>query len=177
MPALNGKLPRDLVVTSAGEAQPGFHARYSATARLYRYVILNRPAPSALLGRFSWHVAEPLDVKAMRQAARALTGVHDFAAFGLPDAPGKSTVRAITRVGVRPWKSCLVLTVRGNAFLKHMVRAFVGALHTVGRGRLTPEDIETIRNSCDRTQCPFVAPAHGLCLVCVEYDGTRRCLD
>jgi len=91
---LNAALPEDLRVREAGRVgEPGFHARFSATSRRYRYVILNRPAPSALLGRFALHVRDPLDVGAMQRAAAELVGVHDFAAFGQPDAPGKSTVR------------------------------------------------------------------------------------
>jgi tRNA pseudouridine38-40 synthase len=171
--ALNGALPRDLVVRAADLAQPGFHARYDATERVYRYVILNRAAPSALLGRFALHVRERLGWEAMRAAARHLEGVHDFAAFGRPDAPGKSTVRAVRRVDVRPWKDCLLVTVAGNAFLRQMVRSFVGALLAVGRGALRPDDVIAIRNGRDRALCPPVAPAHGLCLVRVEYGGTR----
>lgn len=172
--ALNGTLPRDLVIRSAGLAEPGFHARYSATARVYRYVILNRIAPSALLGRFALHIEEPLDVAAMRAAAVHLEGIHDFAAFGKPEAPGKSTERQVSHVRVRPWKDALFVTVRGNAFLRQMVRSFVGALLAVGKGTLPPIAVKTIRESHDRALCPPVAPARGLCLVRVEYDGTRR---
>lgn len=175
--ALNGVLARDLVVKAAERAEPDFHARYSATARVYRYVILNRRAPSALLGRFALHVHDPLDREAMRAAARHLEGVHDFAAFGRPDAPGKSAVREVSRVDVRPWKDCLLLSVRGNAFLRQMVRSFAGTLLAVGRGALAPDDVITIRDSCDRALCPPVVPAHGLCLVRVEYGGTRRLRD
>ena len=171
--ALNGALPRDLVVRWAGLAPPGFHARYAATARVYRYVILNRLAPSALLGRFALHVPRPLRVAAMQAAGAQLVGTHDFAAFGRPDAPGKSTVREVARVDVRSWRDCVLVTVRGNAFLRQMVRAFVGTLLAAGRGALTPGDIHAILESRDRALCPPVAPAHGLCLVRVEYGGTR----
>jgi tRNA pseudouridine38-40 synthase len=171
--ALNGALDRDLVVKAASEAAEGFHARYSATARMYRYVILNRIAPSALLGRYALHIREPLDVAAMRAAAAELTGTHDFAAFGQPDAPGKSTVRHVDRITVMPWKDCLLLTVRGNAFLRQMVRSFVGTLLLAGQGKVSPAEVRAIRESRQRANCPSVAPAHGLCLVRVDYDGTR----
>jgi tRNA pseudouridine38-40 synthase len=172
--ALNGALPPDLVVRDGREAEPGFHARYSATARVYRYVVLNRAAPSALLGRFALHVREPLDVAAMRAAAAELIGTHDFAAFGQPDAPGKSTMREVTVVGVRPYRDCIFVTVRGNAFLRQMVRSFVGTLLLAGQGRLTAGEVRAIRESGDRARCPNVAPAHGLCLVRVEYSGNRQ---
>jgi tRNA pseudouridine38-40 synthase len=174
--ALNNALEPDLAVKAASIAD-GFHARFDATARTYRYVILHRPAPSALLGRFSLHIRETLDVAAMRAAAAELIGMHDFAAFGQPDSPGKSTVREVHRVTVQPWKDCLLVTVRGNAFLRQMVRSFVGTLLMTGQGRLEPEAVRQIRESRDRTQCPAVAPAHGLCLVRVEYDGQRRKYD
>ncbi len=172
--ALSGALPRDVAVREAGVAEPGFHARYSATARVYRYVILNRPAPSALLGRYALHVREPLDTGAMRAGAQHLKGAHDFAAFGRPDAPGKSTMREVSRVDVRAWKDCVLVTVRGNAFLRQMVRSFVGTLLAVGRGALAAADVEAVREGRDRAACPPPAPARGLCLVRVEYDGTRR---
>jgi tRNA pseudouridine38-40 synthase len=171
--ALNGELGRDLVVKTAGEAAEGFHARYSATARMYRYVILNRTAPSALLGRYALHIREPLDVAAMRSAAAELTGTQDFATFGQPDAAGKSTVRRVDRVTVMPWKDCLLITVRGNAFLRQMVRSFVGTLLLAGQGKLSPSEVREIRESRERANCPSVAPAHGLCLVRVDYDGIR----
>jgi tRNA pseudouridine38-40 synthase len=171
--ALNVALPRDLVVKEAGEAEAGFHARYSATGRVYRYTILNREAPSALLGRYALHVRDPLDLTAMRAAAAELTGTHDFGAFGQPDAPGKSTVRFVRNVEVRPWKDSVLITVSGNAFLRQMVRAFVGTLLMAGKGRLTADAVHGIRESRDRANCPKIAPPHGLCLVRVEYDGTR----
>ena len=156
--ALNGALPRDIAIKSAQEAEPEFHSRYSATARTYRYTILNRDAPSALLGRYSLHVRDSLNTTAMRAAAGELIGTHDFAAFGQPDAPGKSTVRRVDRVAIRPFRDCLLITVRGNAFLRSMVRAFVGALLLAGRNRLTPHDIKRIRESGDRASCPSIAP-------------------
>lgn len=171
--ALNTELARDLVVRCAEPAGPGFHARYSATSRTYRYVVLNRPAPSALLGRFALHVERPLDVAAMQAAASRLVGVHDFAAFGRPDAPGKSTVRHVTRLDVRAWRDCVLISVRGNAFLRSMVRAFVGTLLRAGTGAITPQSVDELLLSRDRARCPMIAPAHGLCLVRVDYDGTR----
>lgn len=173
--ALNsGKLPRDLVVRESAEAPPGFHARFSATARTYRYVILNRPAPSALLGRFALHVRPPLDLAAMRGVAAELTGVRDWAAFGHPAQPGQSTIRQVEKVTVLPWKDCVLVTVKGNAFLRQMVRAFVGTLVLAGDGKLTPAKVRAIRESRDRSRCRYVAPPQGLCLVRVEYDGKRQ---
>jgi tRNA pseudouridine38-40 synthase len=172
--ALNGVLPDDLTVRDAQIAEEGFHARFSATARTYRYVILNRDTPSAMLGRYAWQVRDPLDTAAMRTAARELIGSHDFATFGQPDTSGKSTVRVVERIAIEAYRPGLLrITVRGNAFLRQQVRAFIGTLHLAGVGKLTATEIAAIRDSRDRTKCPPVAPARGLTLVHVDYSGIR----
>jgi tRNA pseudouridine38-40 synthase len=139
--------------------------------------VLNRRAPSALLGRYTWHLHEALHLEAMRTAAMELTGVHDFAAFGTPDMPGKSTVRRVDSIRIGTRKDCVLITVRGNAFLRQMVRAFVGTLVLAGQKRLTPEDVRRIRESGDRGRCPNIAPAQGLCLVRVEYGDLQSRYD
>lgn len=171
--AINNRLKSDVVVTAADVAPEGFHARYSATGRIYRYTLLNRPAPSALLSRFVWHRIAPLDVEAMEAAAEHFVGVHDFSAFGQPNTPEKSSVRRVSRCDVRRWRGCVLVTVEGNAFLRQMVRSMVGTLVEVGHGRLAPAAVRDIIESGDRGQCPSVAPAQGLCLVRVRYDGQR----
>lgn len=171
--ALNGELPDDLVVKRAQVAEPGFHSRFSATRRTYRYVILNRDRPSALLGRFAHHLREPLDLEAMRTAAAELTGTHDFATFGHAAAPGKSTIRYMERIDVRRWKDCVLVTVRGNAFLRQQMRSMIGTLLLAGRGKLTADQVAAIRDRRDRVYCPPIAPARGLCLVHVDYTGQR----
>ena len=174
---LNNALPEDLVVKAVTVAEPGFHSRFSATSRTYRYVVLNREAPSALLGRFAFYLRASLDLEAMRAASVFLTGSHDFAAFGKPSAPGCSTVRSMERFDIRTWKDCVLITVRGNAFLRQQVRSFVGTLLDVGRGRISVEDVAVIRDSRDRKNCPPIAPAKGLCLVRVDYTGQRITYD
>lgn len=171
--ALNANLPRDLSVREARWAEEGFHCRFSATSRTYRYVILNRPQPSALLQRYVWHLVKPLETEAMQEAARKLLGTHDFATFGQASSPEKSTVRFLERVEVRQYRQFVLITVRGNAFLRQMVRSLVGTLVLVGQGRLAPSAVDGILQSRDRRQCPAVAPAQGLCLVRVGYDGER----
>lgn len=171
--AINVNLPADLSVTKARYVESEFHARFSATGRTYRYAILNRPQPSAMLGRYVWHIAKPLDIAAMQAAAQRLIGLHDFASFGTAHAQGGSTVRSVTMLDVRRWKQCVLVTVRGNAFLRQMVRSFVGTLAAVGLERIDPDDVTRILESFDRGQCPPIAPARGLCLVRVNYDGTR----
>ena len=94
------------------------------------------PQPSALLTRYVWHVTKTLEREQMQEAARALCGSHDFATFGQPTAPGYSTVRFLERITVRSKGSCVLITVRGNAFLRQMVRGLVGTLTQVGQGKL-----------------------------------------
>lgn len=171
--ALNGVLPRDIAVRKAEAVKPDFHSRYDATARVYRYTILNRATPSALLNRYALYLREPLDVEAMRSAARHLTGTHDFATFGQPDTPGKSTLREVTEISVTPYRDCLFVTVRGNAFLRQMVRCLVGTLVRVGQGKFSASDVPAIRDARDRAACPHVAAARGLCLARVSYQGVR----
>jgi tRNA pseudouridine38-40 synthase len=172
--ALNAVLPIDLTVRTGGVAEATFHARHDAIRRTYVYTILNREMPSALRGRYVWQVHPPLSRERMQSAANHLIGTHDFATFGLPDAPGKSTVRRMDAIEITPQADCLRIRVAGSAFLKHQVRAFVGTLVEVGRGKLPPDAVKTILESKDRTQCPKVAPPQGLCLVKVEYSEKRN---
>ena len=171
--ALNGDLPPDIRVRDAVEVDETFHARFSATAREYRYTILNRESPSALAARFTWNVRFPLDIEAMADAARELTGTHDFAAFGAPDLPGKSTVRHVHKIGIVRRGELVRIGVRGNAFLRQQVRALVGVLEQVGLGKLDREGVAKVRDSRDRTKAPAIAPAQGLTLTRVDYSGTR----
>ena len=172
--ALNYVLPRDLVVRQATVVDESFHARYNATARIYRYTILNRPMPSAMLSRFALHQYDTLHLAAMQEAALELIGTHDFAAFGTTNVSGQSSVRRMYGLTIARRRDCVLITVRGNAFLRQMVRAFVQVLLLVGQGRLTPGDVREIRDSRQRSACPGIAPAHGLCLVKVEYSGKRE---
>lgn len=170
---LNANLPPDVSIRTASEAESGFHSRFDATSRTYRYAILNRPTRSALMGRFALHERGLLNLEQMQAAATTLLGTHDFAAFGQPDEAGRSTVRFMERITVRKWKDAVLITVRGNAFLRSQVRAMVGTLLQVGRSKLGPEEVRQILESRSRAQCPGLAPAKGLCLVRVDYDGTR----
>ena len=112
--ALSAYLPRDMSVRKVEQVEQEFHARFSATSRTYRYAILNRPQPSALLTRYVWHLTKPLDVEGMRETGRILCGAHDFATFGQPTAPGYSTVRVVEKIAVRSLGPCLLITVRGH---------------------------------------------------------------
>lgn len=169
MGALNAALPPDIRVVRAEEAAADFDARRAAVGKRYGYLLDNGPVRSPLLRRHAWHVARRLDVGAMRQAARALRGRHDFGAFCA--APGRHaspwcTVRAlhVLRRGQR-----IGILLSGDRFLHHMVRNVVGSLVVVGRGARPPAWLGEVLASRDRARAGATAPAHGLTLLRVLY--------
>ncbi|MBM4336826.1 MAG: tRNA pseudouridine(38-40) synthase TruA [Deltaproteobacteria bacterium] len=172
--ALNARLPADVAVTDLAIAAPDFHARKSATGKLYAYRILNRADPSALRARYSWHVRGALDVASMQRAAIQLVGSHDFSAFRT--APGgppehERPRRTLYRVEVlRTDDDEVRLEILGRSFLRQMVRNLVGTLVEIGQGRRPAAELAAILASCDRSRAAQAAPAHGLCLERVLYD-------
>ncbi len=167
--AMNSLLPKTISVVHAEEADESFHARYSARSRLYRYTVLNRSTRSALQERYSWHIAKPLDCGAMRRAAKSLVGVGDFAGFACGDNEDCTTVRCLMEVSVRKRGERVEFWVRGNAFLRSMVRVIVGTLVEVGLGARSPGSVAEILRAGDRRLAGKTAPPQGLCLVEVEY--------
>jgi len=175
--ALNGVLPRDLAVVACERAPEGFHPRYAACAKLYRYRIWNGACRSPLReARVHW-VRTPLDVSAMREAAAALVGTHDFASFQAAGSDVATTVRRLARLDVTgPPGGEIAVEVEGDGFLRHMVRILVGTLLDVGLGRRDAASMPALLAGRDRTRAGRTAPARGLTLVRVEYDsaGTSR---
>lgn len=171
---LNSLLPDVIAIRSADEVPLEFHPRFGATGKHYRYTIYRAPDRSPLLRERAWHHGEALDVARMRDAARALVGEHDFAAFRAAGCTAKTTVRRIDTVNVTEHPNDLLsIDVEGNAFLRNMVRILVGTLADVGRGALEVGQVAEILASRDRTKAGKTAPAHGLELVEVRYDGIR----
>lgn len=168
--ALNSVLPRDIAARRAWEADEGFHARYSARSRVYRYTVWNHPLRSALMERYAYRVAQPLDTEAMRQAARYLKGRHDFAAFACEADRYRHTVREVYAVQLGARLPLIWLRIEANGFLQGMVRAIMGTLIEVGLGKRPPEAVAQLLQEGDRSQAGFSVPAHGLCLVRVNYD-------
>jgi tRNA pseudouridine38-40 synthase len=170
--ALNAVLPDDVRVIGAEDMTPDFHARFSATGKLYEYRIVNAPFVSPFVCRYAWHVIPPLDLEGMREAAAALVGRHDFAAFqgtGSSVATTERTVRAIEWQDGGGYDLPLVMRIEGDGFLRHMVRNIVGTLVEVGLGRWPAGCIADIVTSRDRTFAGATAPARGLFLVRVLY--------
>lgn len=171
--ALNGRLAPEIVCLDARAAPEGFDARFSATAREYRYRIDLGPWPDPFTARFVWHRPGALSLQRMRLAARGLVGEHDFASFGRPQRRDGPTVRRLDTLAVSRRGDRLEVRARGNAFLQQMVRSLVGTLVAVGEGRLQAASMPAVLAARDRGAAGPVAPAHGLTLDRVTY-GRRR---
>ena len=171
---LNALLPDAIAIRDVAEVGEAFHPRFSATGKHYRYTILARRERSPRWHTRAWHVPRPLDVAAMTAAASHLIGIHDFAAFRAAGCSAKSTVRRIdSMVLTRAEPDILEIDIRGNAFLRQMVRIIAGTLVDVGAGTLIPAQVPGIVIGLDRTQAGRTAPPQGLELLEVRYDGRR----
>ena len=166
---LNSQLPPDMVVRELSDVDPSFDARRSARGKSYRYQIWNHVTRSPLRGRATWHHRAPLDTQAMREAAAAFVGEHDFRAFRASDCDRKNTVRLIRSFEVERQGALIRCEVEGTAFLKNMVRIMVGTLVRAGHGELDAAGVRALLAAGDRTQSGVTAPAHGLTLVRVTY--------
>jgi tRNA pseudouridine38-40 synthase len=177
--ALNAQLPDDIRIIDIDDAAPDFHARFSARAKTYRYQIRAGTVGDPFTRAFVWQLPEPLNVGAMTEAAAALVGTHDFAAFQSVGTEVASTVRTIFRSDFsaterleRPERSerLFVYEVSADGFLRHMVRAIVGTLVEIGRGWRSVESMVQLIERGTRAQAGATAPPHGLFLVSVNYD-------
>ncbi|HEU0290741.1 MAG TPA: tRNA pseudouridine(38-40) synthase TruA [Burkholderiales bacterium] len=167
---VNTLLPPACAVTWSQPVADDFHARYSAKARHYRYVLLNHPVrPAADQARVGWfHL--PLELEPMQRAARLLLGEHDFSAFRSSECQAKTPVRMLIRLEVARHGDHLVFDFCANAFLHHMVRNIVGCLVYVGKGKHPPEWLGEVLAGRDRNRAAPTFEAAGLYLSRVEYD-------
>jgi tRNA pseudouridine38-40 synthase len=158
--AFDALLPEDVAVHALRRVAAGFRPRYAARYREYRYTVWNGPR-DPLRERMALGVRSPLDVTAMAEAAQALIGRHDFAAFGGSD---RQPIRTLTGIRVRRRGRTVTIDVIGEAFLRQMVRSIVAALLRVGRGQATADEVAAALRSPGRAFGGAVAPAKGLCL-------------
>jgi tRNA pseudouridine38-40 synthase len=172
--AVNGRLGPEIVALAVAEAPDGFDARFSATAREYRYHVDIGEMPDPFTARFVWHHPCAPDLRAMRVAARHLVGEHDFTSFCRHPGAGKPTVRDLQRLSVVRTGDRLTLSFRANAFLHQMVRALTGTLVAVGEGKVDPDSIPAILAARDRSAARQIAPPHGLTLERVVYGRRGR---
>lgn len=167
---VNALLPPDVAVLWAHPVAEEFHARFSAQARSYRYLLINRPSRSAVYhARAGWFHA-PLDLARMQQAAGHLLGRRDFSAFRAAECQAKSPVRQLARLEIRKRGDLLVFDLEADAFLHHMVRNIVGCLVYVGKGKHPPQWLAEVLQGRDRRlAAPTFAP-DGLYLRRITYD-------
>ena len=158
---------RDACVTA-----PDFDARRLCTGRVYRYRVLNAPVVEPLLARTCWHVHQPLDLGAMREAADCLLGEHDFSSFCRrnPSRPEQSMVRTVRRAVWWTEQDTAVFEIEARSFCHQMVRSLVALLVSVGLGRHKPSDVGAIIAARNRAAAPSPAPPHGLVLWAARYD-------
>jgi tRNA pseudouridine38-40 synthase len=167
---VNALLPPSMAARWACEVPEEFHARFSARARAYRYLLLNRPErPGIEHARVGWHHRR-LDAEAMQDAARLLVGTNDFSAFRAAGCQAKTPVRTLFRADVGRDADHIVFDFEADAFLYHMVRNLVGALVHVGLGKRPPDWIAEVLDARDRRRAAPTFPAAGLYLVGVYYD-------
>lgn len=168
--ALNAHLPEDIRVLDARRAPASFHARFDARGKEYRYFVWNHPAMNPLLRSTAWHVPQSLNLAAMRMAARAFLGKHDFRSFAANRGYDYGdSARTVTRCDVRRSGALLTFIIEGDGFLYRMCRGMVGTLIQVALGRFTPADIARMLGHKDRRVAGMSAPPHGLVLWKVNY--------
>lgn len=165
----NANLPADISILWAKLVDENFHARFSAIARHYRYVILNRfTRPALLNNRVTWEHRN-LDISRMQAAANYLIGTHDFSSYRAIACQAKSPIRTISALKVARKGEEITIDISANGFLHHMVRNIAGVLMTIGCGEQTPEWAKTILDARDRTKGGVTAPAAGLYFCRVDY--------
>jgi tRNA pseudouridine38-40 synthase len=178
--ALNAQMPRDIAVVSAEEAPHGFHARRDARSKRYRYVLRDGRVPSVFERNYAWQLPRRLDVERMADSARGLLGTHDFASFQSSGSPRKSSVRTVMALDVARDAADpdrVLVEVEANGFLYNMVRSIVGTLVEVGRGDRDESWPAEVLAARDRSAAGRTAPAQGLLLLWVKYDGPRAADD
>jgi tRNA pseudouridine38-40 synthase len=166
---LNTHLPPDVAIVDVAEVDADFDARFSARGKLYRYEVWNHLVRSPLRARRSWHVRQPIDGDAVRRAAAALVGEHDFRAFRAADCERRTTRRVVRRLEVDRQGALWSFEIEATAFLKNMVRIVVGTLVDVGRGQLPADAVSRMLETGDREAGGMTAPPQGLTLVRVVY--------
>jgi len=168
--ALNSLLPPEIVIQTVEEVEEGFNARRHAKTKIYEYRILNRDLRSAFHHGYAWHIPQNLNLKEMRKATRMVIGEHDFSCFRSVGSPTRTAIRRVVRTGWRRGQDGFIrFEIEANGFLKQMVRALVGTLVEVGKGKIDAGKFREILDSKDRKKAGPTAPAHGLFLKEVKY--------
>lgn len=167
--ALNSILPKDIIIKQSNLVEASFHARFSAKGKRYKYLILNDLFPSAFFMDRVWHVSKTLDLESIIVASKHFIGEHDYRAFCSSGTSVKDFVRTIYDVLINKQDNIISLEIVGNGFLYNMVRIITGTLVQVGLGKISPDSLPEIIDSCDRERAGMTAPPDGLYLMEVLY--------
>ena len=166
---VNANLPGDIAVRWVKDVPDDFHARFSATARRYRYIIYNQRLRPAVLQQGVTHFYHPLDEKRMHRAAQSLIGENDFTSFRAVQCQSRTPWRNVMHINVARYGAYVVIDIKANAFVHHMVRNITGSLMEVGCGNQPESWIAQLLAAKDRTLAAATAKAEGLYLVAVDY--------
>ncbi|AUS12379.1 tRNA pseudouridine(38-40) synthase TruA [Bacillus subtilis] len=169
--ALNALLPDDIVVKQAEIADDGFHARFSAVKKEYRYFVYTEKHPDVFKRHYAYHFSYRLNVQDMREAAKHLIGTHDFTSFCAAKTEVQDKVRTIYELDWTETDDGLQMRITGSGFLYNMVRIIVGTLLDAGIGKISPDDVKSMLEAKDREAAGRTAPGHGLYLWNVYYDN------
>ena len=168
--ALNSLLPDDIVIQKVEDVDEGFHARKHSKSKVYEYRILNRNLRSAFHRGYLWYIPQKLNLMEMKKATQGLIGEHDFSSFRSVGTPTRTAVRRVIRAEWKRGRDGIIrFEIEANGFLKQMVRAIIGTLVEIGKGRMKAADLRKIMNSKDRKKAGPTAPAQGLFLKEVKY--------
>lgn len=178
--ALNANLPSDIFLVRAAECASDFHPRFDAKQKTYSYIISSTGPCSVFLKRYSWQIPYELNISSMRKAAQLLVGQHDFACFRASGCSSRSAVRTIKGISISRADTfgfmgfqfrvpLIKISIRADAFLRHMVRNIVGTLVEVGRGKTPAQEMKGVLESKDRKCAGPTAPAQGLFLEKIAY--------
>lgn len=167
---MNEYLPQDIRIVHVEKAGERFHSRLHATGKQYRYCLMKWDRDDVFRRRYSWKMAEALDIPSMQEAARYLVGEHDFKSFCTKASKKKSTVRRLTRIEIKETEHEILMTFEGSGFLYNMVRILTGTLVEVGTASRRPDEMPEILGRKERRYAGETAPAKGLFLVKVFYD-------
>jgi tRNA pseudouridine38-40 synthase len=165
----NANLPKDISVSWAGRASEDFHARFSAISRRYHYVIYNHPIRPAIFSNELTLCHAPLNAQAMHKAAQSLVGKHDFSSYRAAGCQANSPVRTLEFVNVKRYSNVIVIDIKGNAFLLHMVRNIAGVLMSIGKGEKPVSWCADVLALRDRKEAAVTASPSGLYLTHVDY--------
>ena len=146
-----------------------FHARYSASNRIYKYLIINRRSSLVLEKNKAWHIKKKLNIKQMKKGAKLLRGTHNFSTFRSSSCESKSPIKTLKKASVNIEKNKIIFTFESKSFLQQQVRSMVGSLKYLGEGKWDLKDFKKAFNSKKRSMCAPIAPPHGLYLYKVKY--------